>query len=68
MKEGTVMTVGFQLEGQKYLGLNGGPLFQFTESISFQIACDTQEEIDYYWTKLSDGGDTNAQQCGWLKD
>lgn len=68
MKEGTVMTVEFQLEGQKYLGLNGGPLFQFNESISFQIACDTQEEIDYYWTKLSDGGDTNAQQCGWLKD
>lgn len=68
MKEGTVMTVEFLLEGQKYLGLNGGPVFQFNEAISFQIMCDTQEEIDYYWNKLSDGGDPNAQQCGWLKD
>jgi predicted 3-demethylubiquinone-9 3-methyltransferase (glyoxalase superfamily) len=68
MKEGTVMTVEFQLEGQKFLGLNGGPVFQFNESISFQIMCDSQEEIDYYWNKLSDRGDPNAQQCGWLKD
>lgn len=68
MKEGTVMTVEFQIAGQKFLGLNGGPIFQFNESISFQIMSDTQEEIDYYWNRLSEGGDPNAQQCGWLKD
>lgn len=62
------MTIGFQLEGQKYLGLNGGAEFKFNQAISFQIMCDYQEEIDYYWDKLSDGGDPNAQQCGWLKD
>jgi predicted 3-demethylubiquinone-9 3-methyltransferase (glyoxalase superfamily) len=62
------MTIDFEIEGQKFLALNGGPIFKFNEAISFQIFCDTQEEIDYYWDKLSDGGDKNAQVCGWLKD
>lgn len=65
---GSVMTVAFELDGQPFTALNGGPLFQFNESISFQVNCDTQEEIDHYWSKLSEGGDKNAQQCGWLKD
>ncbi|HEY5087513.1 MAG TPA: VOC family protein, partial [Gemmatimonadaceae bacterium] len=51
-----------------FTALNGGPLFQFTEAISFQVSCETQEEIDYYWDKLSAGGDPDAQVCGWLKD
>lgn len=67
-KEGSVMTVEFELEGQQFLGLNGGPYFKFNEAISFIVNCDTQEELDYYWDKLSQGGDSNAQQCGWLKD
>ena len=67
-KEGTVMTIDFEIEGQKFLALNGGPVFKFNEAISFQIYCDTQEEIDYYWEKLTEGGDKNAQVCGWLKD
>jgi predicted 3-demethylubiquinone-9 3-methyltransferase (glyoxalase superfamily) len=66
--EGTVMTVNFELNGQPFTALNGGPVFQFTEAISFQVYCDTQEENDYYWKKLSAGGDEKAQQCGWLKD
>lgn len=66
--EGTVMTIEFQLEGQRFLALNGGPSFKFNEAVSFVIACETQEEIDYYWTRLSEGGDRQAQQCGWLKD
>jgi predicted 3-demethylubiquinone-9 3-methyltransferase (glyoxalase superfamily) len=65
-KEGTVMTIDFEIEGQKFLALNGGPIFKFNEAISFQIYCDTQEEIDYYWEKLS--ADPKAEQCGWLKD
>jgi predicted 3-demethylubiquinone-9 3-methyltransferase (glyoxalase superfamily) len=65
---GTVMTVAFELEGQAFTALNGGPVFQFNEAISFQIDCETQEEVDYYWEKLSEGGDEKAQQCGWLKD
>jgi len=65
---GSVMTVEFELEGQRYTALNGGPAFKFNEAISFQIYCDTQDEIDYYWAKLGEGGDPNAQQCGWLKD
>lgn len=65
---GSVMTVEFTLEGQPFIGLNGGPVFEFNESVSFAVNCDTQEEIDYYWDKLSEGGDKNAQQCGWLKD
>ncbi|HEX7274677.1 MAG TPA: VOC family protein, partial [Nitrososphaeraceae archaeon] len=67
-KEGSVMTIDFEIEGQNFLALNGGPIFKFNEAISFQIFCDKQEEIDYYWDKLSDGGDKNAQVCGWLKD
>lgn len=67
-KEGSVMTIDFEIEGQKFLALNGGPIFKFNEAISFQIYCDTQEEIDYYWEKLTEDGDKNAQVCGWLKD
>jgi predicted 3-demethylubiquinone-9 3-methyltransferase (glyoxalase superfamily) len=65
---GSVMTVAFELNGQPFTALNGGPLFKFNEAVSFQIMCDTQEQIDYFWTKLSEGGDPKAQQCGWLKD
>jgi predicted 3-demethylubiquinone-9 3-methyltransferase (glyoxalase superfamily) len=65
---GTVMAVSFELDGQPFAALNGGPLFTFSEAISFQISCETQEEVDHYWSKLSAGGDPNAQQCGWLKD
>jgi predicted 3-demethylubiquinone-9 3-methyltransferase (glyoxalase superfamily) len=65
---GTVMTVAFELEGQAFTALNGGPMFTFNEAISFQVNCETQEEVDYYWEKLSEGGDETAQQCGWLKD
>lgn len=67
-KEGTVMTIEFEFEGQQFVALNGGPQFKFNESISFIVNCETQEEVDYYWEKLSDGGDPDAQQCGWLKD
>src|SRR5499433_1866874 len=65
---GTVMTVEFQLDGQNFVALNGGPVFKFNEAISFQVHCQTQEDIDHYWDDLSRGGDKNAQQCGWLKD
>jgi len=65
---GSVMTVEFELDGQPFTGLNGGPIFKFTEAISFQVDCKTQEEVDHYWDKLTEGGDENAQQCGWLKD
>lgn len=65
---GTVMAVAFELEGQAFSALNGGPAFKFNEAISFQINCASQEEVDYYWEKLSEGGDEAAQQCGWLKD
>lgn len=65
---GSVMTVEFTLEGQKFVGLNGGPIFQFNEAVSFVIYCDSQQEVDYYWDKLIEGGDKNSQQCGWLKD
>ena len=65
---GTVMTVAFELEGQAFTALNGGPMFKFNEAISFQVNCETQEEVDYYGEKLSEGGDEKAQQCGWLKD
>jgi predicted 3-demethylubiquinone-9 3-methyltransferase (glyoxalase superfamily) len=65
---GTVMTVAFELDGQSFTALNGGPIFKFNEAISFQVNCETQEEVDYYWKKLSEGGDEKAQQCGWLKD
>jgi predicted 3-demethylubiquinone-9 3-methyltransferase (glyoxalase superfamily) len=65
---GTVMTVAFELEGQRFTALNGGPIFKFTEAVSFQINCETQKEVDHYWDRLSEGGDPGAQQCGWLKD
>lgn len=65
---GSVMTVEFELDGQPFTALNGGPHFKFNEAISFQIECETQEELDGYWEKLSAGGDPAAQQCGWLKD
>jgi predicted 3-demethylubiquinone-9 3-methyltransferase (glyoxalase superfamily) len=66
--EGTVMTIEFFLDGQQFVGLNGGPIFKFNEAISFIIHCEDQHEVDRYWSKLSEGGDPNAQQCGWLKD
>jgi predicted 3-demethylubiquinone-9 3-methyltransferase (glyoxalase superfamily) len=66
--EGSVMTVEFELDGQTFTALNGGPIFKLNEAISFQVDCATQEEVDYYWEKLSEGGDEKAQQCGWLKD
>ncbi len=65
---GSVMTVAFELEGQSFTALNGGPVFQLSPAISFQITCDNQQEVDHYWGRLSDGGDEQAQQCGWLKD
>ena len=67
-RRATVMTVAFELDGQPFTALNGGPVFKFNEAISFQIMCETQEEVDYYWDKLAAGGDEKAQQCGWLKD
>ena len=63
---GTVMTVEWELDGQRFLGINGGPQFTFDEAISFQITCETQEEIDYYWERLTEGGEEGP--CGWLKD
>lgn len=65
---GSVMTVAFQLAGQDFVALNGGPVFKFNEAISLQILCDSQEEVDHYWSRLTPGGDDRAQQCGWLKD
>ncbi len=62
------MTVAFELDGQAFTALNGGPAFKFNEAISFQVSCQDQKEVDYYWEKLSEGGDEKAQQCGWLKD
>jgi predicted 3-demethylubiquinone-9 3-methyltransferase (glyoxalase superfamily) len=63
---GTVMTVSFELDGQKFVALNGGPDFSFNEAISFQVSCETQAEVDAYWGKLSEGGEEGP--CGWLKD
>jgi predicted 3-demethylubiquinone-9 3-methyltransferase (glyoxalase superfamily) len=65
---GTVMVVAFELDGQAFTALNGGPMFTFNEAISFQVYCETQADVDYHWEKLSAGGDAGAQQCGWLKD
>lgn len=62
------MTVAFELDGQPFTALNGGPDFTFTEAISLEVHCANQDEIDFYWEKLSDGGDPAAQVCGWLKD
>ena len=66
MPEGTVLTVAFELDDNPFLGLNGGPVFQFTEAVSFIVDCNDQEEVDYYWDRLGDGG--HPSQCGWLKD
>jgi predicted 3-demethylubiquinone-9 3-methyltransferase (glyoxalase superfamily) len=65
--KGSAMTVSFQLEGQEFVGLNGGPIFKFNEAISFFVNCETQEEVDYFWSKLLEGGGQESQ-CGWLKD
>lgn len=65
---GSVMTVEFELDGQTFTALNGGPVFRFNEAVSFQVICETQTEVDFYWDRLSAGGDEQAQQCGWLKD
>ena len=64
--EGTVMTVSFELDGQKFVALNGGPEFTFSEAVSFQVFCETQDEVDSYWSTLSEGGQEGP--CGWLKD
>ena len=64
--EGTVLTIEFKLNGQPFTALNGGPIFKFNEAISFQVSCQSQKEVDYYWEKLSKGGEKG--QCGWLKD
>jgi len=61
-----ILTIAFELDGQKFTALNGGPLFQFNESVSFVVRCDTQQEVDYYWSRLTEGG--AESQCGWLKD
>jgi predicted 3-demethylubiquinone-9 3-methyltransferase (glyoxalase superfamily) len=65
---GSVMVVSFEINGMEFTALNGGPLFKFNEAISLQVMCDSQEEVDYFWEKLGQGGDPKAQQCGWLKD
>ena len=65
---GSVLMVAFELDGQSFTALNGGPIFKFTEAISLQVACETQQEVDYYWSKLLTGGDAHEQECGWLKD
>lgn len=65
---GSVMTVEFELNGQTFTALNGGPIFKFNEAVSLQVDCATQEELDYFWEKLGEGGDPEACQCGWLKD
>ncbi len=67
MPQGSVLTIQFQIEGQEFLALNGGPEFKFTEAVSFVINCDSQDEIDYYWEKLTEGGGQESE-CGWLKD
>lgn len=66
MPKGTAMTVAFELEKQQFVALNGGPVFKFSQAMSFVVNCKTQQEVDYFWERLSEGGET--QQCGWLKD
>ncbi len=68
MKEGTLMTIEFTLNGMEIIALNGGPVFKFSEAVSFVVLVDSQDELDYYWDNLKEGGDESAQQCGWLKD
>ena len=65
---GSILTVAFELDGHSFTALNGGPMFKFNEAISLQVNCHDQAEVDYYWEKLSAGGDPKSQQCGWLKD
>ena len=65
---GSVMTIVFELDGQTFTALNGGPQFKFNEAVSLQVVCENQEELDHYWQRLTEGGDPRAQQCGWLKD
>jgi predicted 3-demethylubiquinone-9 3-methyltransferase (glyoxalase superfamily) len=65
---GSVMTIAFQLDGQDFTALNGGPHFKFNEAISLVVNCRSRDEVDHYWKRLSEGGDEKAQQCGWLKD
>ncbi|WGG48327.1 VOC family protein [Rugamonas sp. DEMB1] len=65
---GSVMTIAFELDGQRFTALNGGPVFRFNEAVSFLVDCADQREVDYYWEQLGAGGDQAAQQCGWLKD
>lgn len=67
-RAGTVLTVAFELGGNPFTALNGGPHFRFTEAVSFEVECASQAEVDYYWETLGAGGDPEAQQCGWLKD
>jgi predicted 3-demethylubiquinone-9 3-methyltransferase (glyoxalase superfamily) len=66
--EGSVMTIAFELDGQKFTAINGGPVFTFTPAVSLVVNCHSQEEVDHYWNHLSEGGDPAAQQCAWLKD
>lgn len=65
---GSVLVVAFELRGQSFTALNGGPFFKINEAVSFEVACEDQAEVDYYWEKLSVGGPVEAQQCGWVKD
>jgi len=65
---GSIMTVEFQLDGQDFTALNGGPMFSFTPALSLVVNCQSEDEVDHYWSKLTEGGDESAQQCGWLKD
>ena len=65
-QKGGVLVIGFELDGQQFTALNGGPMFKFTEAVSFVVRCESQQEVDYYWSKLTEGG--VESQCGWLKD
>ncbi|PNY28394.1 Uncharacterized protein TCAP_01686 [Tolypocladium capitatum] len=65
---GTVMTITFELNGHRFVGLNGGPAYKFSPAISFQVECEDQSEIDHYWERLGEGGDEEAKQCGWVTD
>ncbi|MFZ2187941.1 MAG: VOC family protein [Candidatus Moraniibacteriota bacterium] len=67
-KAGEISTVDFEIEGQKFTAINGGPPFKFSEAVSFIIDCNSQKEVDYYWNRLTEGGDEKSQICGWLKD
>ena len=66
--KGSILTINFELNGQEFVALNGGPAFKFTEALSLMVYCKNQKELDYYWEKLSKGGDKKAQVCSWLKD